>query len=233
MSVPIDEVALDRELTPAEGEVPAAATVTRLVPAALRPVASAAMPATTAATSTAIVRAQLFGTQALAHAGYQLRRLGTATLAGIAAMVMAVTMFLAYNLPQGHAVTALQGQLARLATSGAAAATNPDAATLASLPPRREAPEVVAKVYEEAKAAGIDLPRGQYEYVQARDGVAARYRMTFPVHASYPQIRSFLDRTLTALPAVAVEGLRIERKSVGDGGVDAEVKLAAYVRGEP
>ena len=227
---------MSQELTPADGETPATATVTRLVPASLRPVASAAVPATTTATagtSTAIVRAQLLGTQALAHAGYQLRRLGTTTLAGIAAMVTAVTMFLAYNLPQGHAVTTLQGQLARLATSGATAATTPNGATLASLPPRREAPEVVAKVYEEAKAAGIDLPRGQYEYVPSRDGVAARYRMTFPVHASYPQIRSFLDRTLIALPAVAVEGLRIERKSVADGSVDAEVKLAAFVRGEP
>jgi len=235
MSAPIDVVPLDQELTPAEGDVPAVATVTRLVPAPLRPVAAATVPApaTMTATSTVIVRAQLFGTQALAHAGYQLRRLGTTTLAGIAAMVAAATMFLAYNLPQGHAVTALQGQLTRLATSGATVATTPKGATLAALPPRREAPEVVAKVYEEAKAAGIDLPRGQYEYVPARDGVAARYRMTFPVRASYPQIRSFLDRTLIALPAVAVEGLRLERKSVGDGTVEAEVKLAAYVRGEP
>jgi hypothetical protein len=239
MSAPIGEVELDREAAPGEGEAPPAATVTRLVPVPPRPLASAAMPATTAAsagtpaTSTAIVRAQLLGTQALAHVGYQLRRLGTTTLVGITAMVTAVTMFLAYNLPQGHAVTTLQGQLARLATSGAAAATTPNGATLASLPPRREAPEVVAKVYEEAKAAGIELPRGQYEYVPARDGVAARYRMTFPVRASYPQIRSFLDRTLIALPAVSVEGLRIERKSVGDGTVEAEVKLSAYVRGEP
>jgi len=236
MSVPTGKAEPDREAAPGEGKAPAAATVTRLVPVPPRPVASAAVPATTAVTttkSTAIVRAQLLGTQALAHAGYQLRRLGTTTLAGIAAMVTAVTMFLAYNLPQGHAVTALQGQLARLATSSATTAAAPKGATLASLPPRHEAPEVVAKVYEEAKAAGIDLPRGQYEYVPARDGVAARYRMTFPVRASYPQIRSFLDRTLIALPAVAVEGLRLERKSVGDGTVDAEVKLAAYVRGEP
>jgi len=239
MSARIGEVELVRDAAPGEGEAPAAATVTRLVPVPPRPVASAAVPVTTAAsagtpaTSTAIVRAQLLGTQALAHAGYQLRRLGTTTLAGIAAMVTAVTMFLGYNLPQGHAVTALQGQLAQLATSSATTAAAPKGATLASLPPRHEAPEVVAKVYEEAKAAGIDLPRGQYEYVPARDGVAARYRMTFPVHASYPQIRSFLDRTLIALPAVAVEGLRLERKSVGDGTVEAEVKLAAYVRGEP
>ena len=104
---------------------------------------------------------------------------------------------------------------------------------LASLPPRADAPNVVAKILEEAKAAGVDLPRGQYEYVPARDGVAARYRMTFPVRASYPRIREFMDRTLVALPAVAVEGLRIERKKVGDDSVDAELKLAAYVRSDP
>ena len=226
---------MSQELAPAELAAPAdtAVAVPRVVPAPLRPVAVAAVPVTAAGAATAIARSRLLGAQALAHTGYQLRRLGTTTLAGITAMVTALTVFLVYNLPQGHAVTALQGQLARLATSGATAATTPNSATLASLPQRREAPEVVAKVYEEAKAAGIELPRGQYEYVPARDGVAARYRMTFPVHASYPQIRSFLDRTLLALPAVAVEGLRIERKSVGDGSVDAEVKLAAYVRGEP
>ena len=226
---------MSQELAPAELAAPAdtAVAVPRVVPAPLRAVSVAAVPVTAAATATAIARSRLLGAQALAHAGYQLRRLGTTTLAGIAAMVTAVTVLVAYNLPQSQAVAALQGQLARLATSGGAVAVTPSGATLAALPPRREAPEVVAKVYEEAKAAGIDLPRGQYEYVPARDGVAARYRMTFPINASYPQIRSFLDRTLIALPAVAVDGLRIERKSVGDGSVDAEVKLAAYVRGEP
>ena len=66
----------------------------------------------------------------------------------------------------------------------------------------------------------------------ARDGVAARYRMSFPVTASYPKLREFMDRTLLALPAVAVEGLRVERKNVGDDTVDAELKLAVYVRSE-
>jgi len=35
------------------------------------------------------------------------------------------------------------------------------------------------------------------------------------------------------MPAVAVEGLRVERKSVGDDSVDAELKLSAFVRSEP
>jgi len=106
------------------------------------------------------------------------------------------------------------------------------AAALAALPPRSEAPEIVAKILEEARASGVELPRGQYEYLPARDGVAARYRMTFPVHATYPQLREFMDRTLVALPAVAVEGMRIERKAVGEPGVDAELRLSAFVRSE-
>ncbi|MGB8694692.1 MAG: hypothetical protein WCD08_14395, partial [Steroidobacteraceae bacterium] len=71
-----------------------------------------------------------------------------------------------------------------------------------------------------------------YEYVPARDGVAARYRMTFPVHTTYPKLRDFMDRTLVALPAVAVDGVRIERKKVGDEEVDAELKFSAFVRSE-
>jgi hypothetical protein len=198
----------------------------------LRPVGASLAPAAGPATSTALDRIRETSQGLVAQAAYQLRRLGTGSLAGIVAVVAAATIFLAYNLPHGAAVSELQAQLAHAPIVAVTMATA-NSATLASLPPRGEAPDVVAKVYEEAKAAGVELPKGQYEYIPPRDGVAARYRLTFPVHATYPQIRSFIDRTLIALPAVAVEGLRIERKAVGDGSVDAEVKLAAYVRGEP
>ena len=104
---------------------------------------------------------------------------------------------------------------------------------LAALPPRDDAPTVIEKVLAQASAAGVELTRGQYEYLPARDGVAARYRMTFPVHTSYPKLRNFMDRTLEALPAVGLDGMRIERKKVGDEDVDAEVKFSAYVRSEP
>lgn len=194
-------------------------------------VPNAALAPAAATRSTGVARARDLGTLAVGQAVYRLRRLGIATLCGVAALVAAATIFMAYNLPQGNAVSALQAQVAH--APPVAAIAGPTGPTLASLPPRSDAPDVVGKIYEEAKAAGVELPRGQYEYVPPRDGVAARYRLTFPVHASYPQIRGFLDRTLIALPAVAVEGLRIERKNVADGNVDAEVRFAAYVRGEP
>lgn len=199
-----------------------------LAPAAPpRPVAAPAAPS-------ALAQAQAFGDRMLAEVAYQTRRLGAATLAGMAAVVLAATLFLANNLPQGAAVAALKAQLLRLAPlSNGVVTSTPGGGVLAALPARGEAPEVVAKIFEEAKAAGVALPRGQYEYVPARDGVAARYRMTFPVRASYPNLRAFMDRTLVALPAVAVEGLHIERKSVADDTVEAEVKFSAYVRSDP
>jgi hypothetical protein len=208
-----------------------AAPVPPVMPAPAPPRAAPQPVAQTAGTAT-LARVQAYGNRALAETLYQARRLGAATLAGIAAVVLALTLFIANNLPQGSAVAALKSQLAHLAPVAKGVGAPLSGAVLAALPPRGDAPEIVAKILEEARASGVELPRGQYEYLPARDGVAARYRMTFPVHATYPQLREFMDRTLVALPAVAVEGMRIERKTVGDPGVDAELRLSAYVRSD-
>jgi hypothetical protein len=215
------------------------ATAAELAPATSPAVASIpvqaqaqSVPVGKVTTPSALEQLQVHANRALAETLYQARRLGAATIAGIAAVALALTLFIANNLPQGSAIAALRGQLAQLApvTKGAVAPLS--GSVLAALPPRGQAPEIVAKILEEARASGVELPRGQYEYLPARDGVAARYRMTFPVHATYPQLREFMDRTLVALPAVAVEGMRIERKAVGDAGVDAELRLSAYVRSD-
>ena len=232
MSAP--EVENDSDASPGMGpNAVDLASASRIAPPQLLPGSPPAMPMAHAASASALDRIQLYGNRALAETLYQARRLGVATLAGIATVVLATTLFIANNLPQGAAVAALKSQLAHLAPLAKGAAVTPlSASMLAALPPRGQAPEIVAKILEEARASGVELPRGQYEYVPARDGVAARYRMTFPVRASYPKLREFMDRTLVALPAVAVEGLRIERKAVGDDSVDAELKLSAYVRSD-
>jgi len=203
-----------------------------LTPAPATPAARTAITRPTAAQ--ALVRLQSLGGRALAESLYRLRRVGTTGLTGLALVLAAVVLFIANNLPQSSAVAALQAQIVHLAPVGTVPlATNPGGTVLAALPQRDDAPTVVGKVFAQASAAGVELARGQYEYVPTRDGVAARYRMTFPVHTTYPKLRDFMDRTLVALPAVAVEGLRIERKKVGDEDVDAELKLSAYVRSDP
>ena len=184
--------------------------------------------------ATTLARFQSFTHRALAESAYRLRRVGATGLSGIALVVAALVLFIANNLPQSTAVAALKAQILHLAPLGQAPmVATPGGTVLAALPKRDDAPTVVGKVFAQAAAAGVELSRGQYEYVPSRDGVAARYRMTFPVRTTYPKLRDFMDRTLIALPAVAIEGLRVERKKVGDEEVDAELKLSAYVRSEP
>ena len=175
-------------------------------------------------------RVEFAANRAIALLGYRLRRVGATGLLGAAALALALVVFLVQTLPQLRAVTTLRTQLDTLAPLAGAKPAAIASPPLASLPRREDAPRIVQEILAQADASGVDLPRGQYDFVPARDGVAARYSMTFPVHASYPKLRAFMDHTLTALPAVAVEGLRIERKSVGDDSVDAELKLVAFVR---
>ena len=212
---PLDE----EQLAPLATVTPASAAPTGLV----RPTVA-----------TTLARIHSYTNRALAESAYRLRRVGATGLAGIALVVAALVLFIANNLPQSTAVAALKAQILRLAPLGhAPVAATPGGTVLAALPKRDDAPTVVGKVFAQAAAAGVELSRGQYEFVPSRDGVAARYRMTFPVHTTYPKLRDFMDRTLIALPAVAIEGLRVERKKVGDEEVDAELKLSAYVRSEP
>jgi hypothetical protein len=209
-------------------------TVAAAEPFAVRNRHAGALPAAAGGSDGGMVRLGLQANRALAEAGWRLRRVGNAGLVGAALLVGAAVLFLFNNLPQASALAALRAQVTRLGPLAKAAPPAPGVGVgTAALPARDQAPAVLARIYAEAEAAGVELPHGQYEYVPARDGVAARYRMTFPVHASYPQLRAFMDRTLVALPAVAVEGLRMERKNVGDEAVDAELQLSAYVRSEP
>jgi hypothetical protein len=178
-----------------------------------------------------LARLQTASQALLATGAWRLRRVGSSGLVGIGLLVGAAVLYTANTLPQGKAIAALKMQLARLGPAAQGGASAPQVqVALGGLPRRDDASDVVGRIYEEAQAAGVELPRGQYEFVPARDGVAAHYRMTFPVHAAYPQLRNFMDRTLIALPSVAVEGLRIERKNVTDETVDAELKLSAFVR---
>lgn len=175
---------------------------------------------------------RVLAARALAQLQYRSERVGHSGLAGIALLAAALALFVGANLPQRAAVTALRAELARggRATDDTAVAQARIDALVATLPARASVPELMERILAQADVAGVELQRGQYEYVALRDGVAAHYRIRLPVHTTYPQLRRFIDGTLATLPAVAVAGLRIERKSIGEDAVDAELELAAFVR---
>ena len=179
-----------------------------------------------------LVRVQAAALQLAPQVQYRLARLGIPGQAGLAALLAAVVLAASVLLP---AQRALQTVTAQLAAAGHAPVTasvdQAKPSLLASLPTRAQMPEVIGLIFTQARDAGVSLDTGHYVYTAAKGGAIARYELEFPVKAGYPDIRGFIDRTLAAVPAMALGKLRFERKAVGDAVVGADVVFVVFVRG--
>jgi hypothetical protein len=147
-------------------------------------------------------------------------RIGRMSAAGLILLLGSGVLWLSTIMPMARNVALLDSEVGRLeaaARSGATAIRSP--------------PAILSVVITQATEAGLELESGQYEFAPSRSGRIARYRLNFPVRGTYPQLRQFIDGTLAALPAVALEGLRLERKTVGEDVLDADLGFAVIVRG--
>jgi hypothetical protein len=164
---------------------------------------------------------------------YRIAQVGVVGQAGLATLTAALVVVASILIPANQVLHSLSADLAHAqaaARAGSAGHTSvPE--FLDKLPTRAQMPGVVAQIYQQAKAAGVALDSGRYAYSSARTGDISRYEVEFPVKASYPGIRDFINRTLTAVPAAGLDRLHIERKSVGDGLVSADVRFVIFVRG--
>jgi hypothetical protein len=174
---------------------------------------------------------------AVPYLSRQVQSIGTAGVVGIALSVFALAFLVGANAP-------LRSELAQMQSSiDEAQRTHPGSHTpsagpsaeirefLNRLPVRSELPALTGRIVEQAAAAGITLERGTYDFSITRSGQLVRARMAFPVHGRYPDIRRFIDGSLAAIPGVAIDGLRFERKDIGGAEVDADIRFAIYLRG--
>lgn len=178
---------------------------------------------------------QRMTTHTLPVTWYRIARVGPAGLVGGAAILAAITIFTLAMVTERHAADALSARLAHVQTHPGELVT-PDAGAgrvLTALPRRQEMPAVLGLVLEQARAANVGLDNGHYTYSVPKGGNGiARYELEFPVKASYPNVRDFINRTLSAVPAAGLDKLRIERKAVGDSLVSADIRFVVFVRAE-
>jgi hypothetical protein len=103
-------------------------------------------------------------------------------------------------------------------------------------PPLEKLPDELERVYALARAANLELLRGEYRLERPPFGIAF-YRITLPIRGTYPQIRQFVGATLKSMPIASLDGLRFERKRAGDTQLEAQLRLTIYFRpaneGEP
>jgi hypothetical protein len=164
---------------------------------------------------------------------YRLMRVGSAGLTGVVALIVAALVAVVVWLPSHQAEIALRTEWLQAAASAPAApATVGGDHLVASLPTRAQIPAVLGQMLMEADNAGVPLDKGHYDFRPPQSGGLGRYAFEFPVKASYPNVRDFIDRTLTAVPAAGLDKLRIERKTVGDTLINADIGFVVFVRGE-
>jgi hypothetical protein len=181
----------------------------------------------------ALARAQAGATELGPQLQYQIARLGPAGQVGLAGLVAALVFAASALLPARHALDALSANITRAQHPSAAFTADQAAPRLVeSLPTRNQIPAVIGLIYGKAKEAGVTLDTGHYVYSPPKAGALARYDLDFPVKASYPDIRNFINHTLTAVPAAALAKLHVERKTVGDQVVNADIGLVVFVRSE-
>ena len=217
-----------------QSQVRTATAVTLPVAAAVAPPASSHPPALAGRSGVALLGSlREAAGQVIPQLQYQISRLGIAGQAGLGAFAAAAALAIAAIIPAHHALQSLQQQI--INAQHPLSAPGVDAAVprlVESLPTRGQIPAVIGEIYNQAQTAGVPLTKGHYTYVPAKTGTVGRYELEFPVAAAYPAIRTFIDGTLTAVPAASLGKLRIERKAVGDQVVNADIGFTVFVRGE-
>jgi hypothetical protein len=165
---------------------------------------------------------------------YQLNRLGRGGVAGAGLILFSAIFLFAAVLPQHQQILSLRGEIreAQLAGTTDQSPRVRLGRFMEKLPKRSELPAIAGQIFKLAAASGVVLDQGRYELAPLHSGHVARYRMSFPIKGPYPNIRRFIDSTLSTIPAASVDGMRIERKTAGDANVDADLRFSIFVRNE-
>jgi Pilus assembly protein, PilO len=194
-------------------------------------------PAITTARPSPLVQITQGARAIVPYANYAAQRLGKLGGVGVALCVFSVVFVVTTNSPLREQIASDTATLTQL-TNASDPATVPSATPqsryttfLNELPTRDDLPKLMNQIVGVSAATGVQLEEGKYELVAAgKAGHIARYRMSFPVLGSYPQVRSFVDQALFTVPAMALDGLSLQRREIGQGVVTAEIDFAVFVR---
>jgi type IV pilus assembly PilO-like protein len=213
--------------------------VPEIVTAVTAPGASARLPAALArADATARARrvAARLKNEWLPRATWTISRTGRTGLVGIALLLAAALFLVSTHLKVAGEVHAMRADLAtalsRARTAAVERAADP-ATAIRALPARTDVPAILRQLFEEATRAGLAVDTAKYEVAATKSSGVVRYQIAFPVTGPYPQIRAFIDATLATMPAVALRDLALERKTIGDGSVEAQIRMTVYTRSGP
>jgi hypothetical protein len=171
----------------------------------------------------------------LPRAAWTISRTGRPGLLGIALLVAAGVFLLSTHLRVAGEVAAMRADLAAAQAKASTVAVEvaQPAPGLRDLPARAETPAILRQVFARATQAHLAVDTASYEVTTKQGSGVVRTQIAFPVTGPYPQVRSFIDTTLATMPAVAISELVLERKSIADGNVVAQIRMTVFTRSSP
>ncbi|HEY2685055.1 MAG TPA: type 4a pilus biogenesis protein PilO [Steroidobacteraceae bacterium] len=173
----------------------------------------------------------------LPRAVWTVSRSGRAGLVGIGLMGASLVFLISTYLPVRGEIQQLGSDLgvarAHAAAVSKVAVANDSPQTLRNLPKRNEVPDLLAKLLQRADAAQLSIDTAKYEVSAGKAGAIVRYQVAFPVSGPYPRVREFIDSTLSDMPALSLDGLAIQRKSISDPDITAQITMTVFTRGVP
>jgi hypothetical protein len=163
-----------------------------------------------------------------------LELLGPIGVIGLGILLFCVPFYLTALAPAEREVEALQAAAERVRTR---TLVQPVAAagdrTLelqrfhALFPPLERVPDELERLFRLAREARLELEQGEYR-MEARGAGLVAYRATLPVRGAYAQVRKFVAALLGQFPIASLDGLRFERKRIGDAELEAQLRLTLY-----
>ena len=186
-------------------------------------------------------RAVRFSTSSIVpYAQYAAERIGHLGIIGLSLIVFSIVSFFSANWQVRGQIREttdlLDIETANVDNSSIQRSGNPVVngaqQIFSQLPVSNDLPGIMGRIVSVASSSGISLDSGSYELAPTESPAVSRYVIKFPVRGSYPQVRKFIENTLAAVPAAALEGMRIERAKVSDQVISADLKFGVLVRSE-
>lgn len=167
------------------------------------------------------------------------RSLGWSGIAALALAVAGSGFYFSSVMPLRTEVESQREALAqtRIAGGGPIAAVAPDrpelqlAAFYQQLGSADQAPDVLRRLYRNARDAGLSLDRGEYRPVRDNSAKILHYQIGLPVKGSYPQVRRFLAQSLRDEPGLALDSVGFQRETSG-GALDVQLRMTLFVRAQ-
>lgn len=160
-------------------------------------------------------------------------------MVGIAALVFATGFYISTLAPLNAQIEQGRQELTELYAQYGRSATRVEPATprneldafYARLQTQENVAEVVRNLHRNARAAGLRFVRGDYRPQRDASGKVLRYQITLPLLGGYPKVRRFLEKSMDAEPALALDGIAFQKEN-SRGRLETQVNFTLFVRGK-